>query len=138
MSQLKTIYCYQSAEYLEISPHLPKQVGAPLDLEVIQELNTQPSEYTCWCHKLRLNMQMLNHRLISLIHRSERIPLAPEWYSFISMLRDISWRIIVTLLTTETNYQILSLMNSSKTMNVKMQSLEDNHSWRLIDLLPIS
>ena len=47
MSHLKTIYCYQSAEYLESSPHLQKQVGAPLDHEVIQELNTQPSEYTC-------------------------------------------------------------------------------------------
>ena len=78
MSHLKTIYCYQSAEYLEISPHIQKQVGAPLDLEVIQELNTQPSEYTCKCHKLRLNMHMLNHRLISLIHKSSRIPLTPE------------------------------------------------------------
>ena len=37
----------QDAEYLEISLHLQKQVGAPLDLEVIQELNTQPSKYTC-------------------------------------------------------------------------------------------
>ena len=27
-------------------------------------------------------MHMLNHRLISLIHKSARIPLAPEWYSF--------------------------------------------------------
>ena len=32
------------AEYLEISLYIQKQVGAPLDLEVIQE---QPSEYTC-------------------------------------------------------------------------------------------
>ena len=47
MSHLKTNYCFQDAEYLEISLHLQKQVGAPLYLEVIQELNTQPSEYTC-------------------------------------------------------------------------------------------
>ena len=37
----------QDAEYLEISLYIQKQVGVPLDLEVIQELNTQPSEYTC-------------------------------------------------------------------------------------------
>lgn len=36
MSHLKTIYCFQDAEYLEISLHLQKQVGAPLDLEVFK------------------------------------------------------------------------------------------------------
>ena len=42
----------QDAEYLEISLYIQKQVGVPLYLEVIQELNTQPSEYTCKCHTM--------------------------------------------------------------------------------------
>ncbi|GJX04286.1 hypothetical protein Tco_0190202 [Tanacetum coccineum] len=70
---------FRSAEYLEkkVSSY-KKQVGASLDLEEIQEQNTQPLEYASERHNEVGHENVKAKSDVTHIHRSARIPQAPE------------------------------------------------------------
>ncbi|GJR98795.1 hypothetical protein Tco_0270969 [Tanacetum coccineum] len=78
----KNIFVARYAEFFENSLTLQKASERNVDLELIQEDDTRPSENTSEQHDEVVHNGVEPHSEIVPIHRSSRIPQAPDRYSF--------------------------------------------------------
>ncbi|GJU71274.1 zinc finger, CCHC-type containing protein [Tanacetum coccineum] len=110
--------------------------GSGKGLEFIQEEDTQPSKNTSKVHNEVAPIEVEPQNVEVPIHRSARIPQAPDIYGFYVDVEEYE----LGDLNEPPNYKAaLSYPEFDKwieAMNTEMQSMKDNQVWVLVDLPP--
>ncbi|GJW02768.1 retrotransposon protein, putative, ty1-copia subclass [Tanacetum coccineum] len=110
--------------------------GSDKGVELIQEEYTQPSENTNEVHNEVVPIEVEPQNVEVYIHRSARIPQAPDRYGFYVNVAEYE----LGDLNEPPNYKVaLSYPKFYKwleAINMEMQSMKDNQVWILVDLPP--
>nr|GEU71021.1 hypothetical protein [Tanacetum cinerariifolium] len=126
---LKEMMASGSHRLLELS-------GSDGGLELIQEEDTQPSKNTSEIDNEVAPIEVEPQNVEVPIHRSARIPQAPDKFGFYVDVKEYELGDLNELPNYKAALSDLEFDKWLEAMNTEMQSMKDNQVWVLVDLLP--